>query len=73
MFLEKRNLNLTINSIINSHDIIWLNKTYGEWKNNKTTITTVEDDTIKLLTGIDKRKLKTNVTKETEYESDKSD
>jgi hypothetical protein len=29
-----RMLNLTTNSIINSRDIIWLNKTYGEWKNN---------------------------------------
>jgi hypothetical protein len=57
--------NLTTNSIINSRDIIWLNKTYGEWKNNKTTISTVEDDNIGLLTGIDKMKLTTNATKYT--------
>jgi hypothetical protein len=55
-----RMLKLTTNSIINSRDIIWLNKTYGEWKNNKTTISTVVDDTIELLTGIDKMKLTTN-------------
>jgi hypothetical protein len=48
-----RILNLTTNSIINSRDIIWLNKTYGEWKNNKTTISTAEDDTTELPTGID--------------------
>jgi hypothetical protein len=30
-----RMLNLTINSIINSRDIIWLNKTYRELKDNK--------------------------------------
>jgi hypothetical protein len=51
-----RMLNLTTNSIINSRDITWLNKTYGECKNNKTTISTAEDDTIELLTGIYKRK-----------------
>jgi hypothetical protein len=36
-----RMLNLTTNSIINSRDIIWLN---NEWKQNKTTIFNVEDD-----------------------------
>jgi hypothetical protein len=46
--------NLTTNSMINSRDIICLNKTYGEWINNKTTISTAEDDNIELLTGIDK-------------------
>jgi hypothetical protein len=61
-----RMLNLTTNSIINSRDIIWLNKTYGEWKSNKTTISTIEDDTIELPTGIDKRKLTTNATKDNE-------
>jgi hypothetical protein len=58
-------LNLTKNSIINSQDIIWLNKTYGEWKNDKTTISTAEDDTIELLTGVDKRKSIKNATKDT--------
>jgi hypothetical protein len=46
-------LNLNTNSIIDSRDIIWLNKTYGERKNNKTTISTAEDDTTELPTGID--------------------
>jgi hypothetical protein len=63
-----RMLNLTTNSIIDSQDIIWLNKTCGEWKNNKTSISVVEDDTIELPTGIDKRKLTTNATKDTEEE-----
>jgi hypothetical protein len=48
-----RMLNLTTNEIINSREIIWINKTYREWKNNKTTISTAEDDTIELPTGID--------------------
>jgi hypothetical protein len=61
-----RMLNLTTNSIINSREIICLNKTYGEWKNDKTTISTTEDDTIELLTGIDKRKLITNSTRDNE-------
>jgi hypothetical protein len=61
-----RMLNLTTNSIINSHDIIWLNKTYREWKKNKTTNSTAGDDTIELPTGIDKIKLTTNTTKDTE-------
>jgi hypothetical protein len=65
--------NLTTNSIINSRDIIWLNKTYGEWKNNKATISTVEDDTIELPTGIDKLKLTTNATMDTEDESNELD
>jgi hypothetical protein len=52
-----RMLNLTTNSIINSQDIIWLNKTYREWKDNKATISNVDDDTIELPTGIDKIKL----------------
>jgi hypothetical protein len=52
-----RMLNLTTNSIINSQDIIWLNKTYREWKHNKATISNVDDDTIELPTGIDKIKL----------------
>jgi hypothetical protein len=63
-----RMLNLTTNSMINSRDIIWLNKTYREWKNIKTTISTAEDDTIEMLTGIDKRKLITNSTKHNEEE-----
>jgi hypothetical protein len=68
-----RILNLTTNSITNSQDIIWLKKTYREWKDNKATISTVEDDTIELLTGVDKIKLTENATKETEDESNKSD
>jgi hypothetical protein len=68
-----RMLNLTTNSIINSRDIIWLNKTYGEWKNNETTISTAEDDTIELPTGIDKRKLTTNATKNAEDEGNDFD
>jgi hypothetical protein len=59
-----RMLNLTTNSIINSQDIIWLNKTYGGCKNNKTTISTAEDDTIELLNGIDKKKSTTNAKKD---------
>jgi hypothetical protein len=66
-------LNLTTNSIINSRDIIWLNKTYGEWKNNKTIISTSEDDTIQLPTGIDKVKLTLKATKNTEDEGNESD
>jgi hypothetical protein len=50
-----------------------LNKTYGEWKNNKATIYTAEDDTIELPTGIDKRKLTTNSTKDTEDEGNDLD
>jgi hypothetical protein len=50
-----------------------LNKTYGEWKKNITTISTVEDDTIELPTGIDKIKLTTNATKDTEDEGNDSD
>ena len=68
-----RMLNLTTNSIINSRDIIWLNKTYKEWKQNKTTIFNVEDDILELPTGVDKVKLTENATKETEDESNKSD
>jgi hypothetical protein len=68
-----RMLTLTTNSIINSLDIIWLNKTYGEWKNHKTTISTAEDDTIELPTGIDGRKLNTNATKDAEDEGNDSD
>jgi hypothetical protein len=66
-------INLTTNSIINSQDIILLNNTYEEWKNNKTTISASEDDTIELLTGIDKRKLTTNATKDNEDEGNDSD
>jgi hypothetical protein len=66
-------LNLTTKSIIISQDIICLNKTYAEWKNNETTISNVEDDTIDLPTGIDKRKLITNATKDTEDERNESD
>jgi hypothetical protein len=66
-------LNLTISSIINSRDIIWLNKTYREWKHDKATISNVEQETIELLTGIDKMKLTTNATKETEDENNKLD
>jgi hypothetical protein len=65
-------LNLTTNSIINSQDIIWLSKTYGKWKNNKTTIFTVEDYTIEMPTGIDKMKLTTEATKDTEDEGNES-
>jgi hypothetical protein len=68
-----RMLNLATNSIINSRDIIWLNKTYKEWKENKATIFNVEDDIIELPTGVDKVKLTENATKETEDESNKSD
>jgi hypothetical protein len=68
-----RMLNLTTNEIIYSQEIIWINKTYREWKNNKTTISTAEDDTIELPTGIDKKKLITNATKDNEDESSKSD
>jgi hypothetical protein len=53
-------------SIINSRHIIWLNKTYGDWKNNKTTISITEDDTIELPTGVDERKSTKNATKDTE-------
>jgi hypothetical protein len=49
-----RMLNLTINSIINSQDIIWLKKTYREWKDKKQQY--VEDDSIDLPTGVDKIK-----------------
>jgi hypothetical protein len=66
-------LNLTTNSIINSRDIIWLNKTYREWKNNKTTISTAKDDTIELPTCIYKIKLTTNAKKNTEDEGNESD
>jgi hypothetical protein len=45
-----------------------LNKTYGEWKKNKTKISTTEDDTIELPTGIDKRKLTTRAIKDAEDE-----
>jgi hypothetical protein len=41
-----RMLNLTTSSIVNSRDSIWLNKTYGKGKNDKTTISTTEDDNI---------------------------
>jgi hypothetical protein len=68
-----RMLNLTTNSIINSREIIWLNKTYKEWKENKAKIFNVEDDIIELPTGVDKVKLTENATKETEDESNKSD
>jgi hypothetical protein len=68
-----RMLNLTTNSIINSRDIIWLNKTYKEWKQNKATIFSVEDDILELPTGVNKVKLIENATKETEDESNKSD
>jgi hypothetical protein len=67
-----RMLNLTTNSIINSRDIILLNKTYREWKDNKAAISNFEDDTIELPTGIDKIKSTENATKETEDESNKS-
>jgi hypothetical protein len=61
-----RMLNLTTNSIINSQDIIRSNKTYAERKKIKTTISTAEDDTIELLTGIDIRTLISNSTKHNE-------
>jgi hypothetical protein len=66
-----RTLNLTTNSIINTRDIIWLNKTYGEWNINKTTLSIIEDDTIELPTGIDKMKLNTNATEDESYKLDK--
>jgi hypothetical protein len=50
-----------------------LNKTYGEWKNNKTKISTAEDDTTELLTGINERKLTANATKDTEDEGNDLD
>jgi hypothetical protein len=59
-----RMLNLTTNSIIKTQDIIWLNKTYKEWKYHKAKISNVEDDTIELPTGVDKIKLTKNATKE---------
>jgi hypothetical protein len=68
-----RMLNLTTNSIINSRDIIWLNKTYRESKDNKETISNVEDGTAELRTGVDKIKLTENATKEIEDESNKLD
>jgi hypothetical protein len=68
-----RMLNLTTNSVINSCDIIWLNKAYKEWKNSITIISAVEEETIELPTGIDKIKISTNATKEIEDESKKSD
>jgi hypothetical protein len=68
-----RMINLTTNSIINSQDIIWSNKTHREWKDNKATISNVEDDSIELLTGVDKIKLTENATKETKDESNNSD
>jgi hypothetical protein len=68
-----RMLNLTTKSIINSQDIIRLNKTYKEWKENKATIFNVEDDIIELPTGVDKVILTENAIKETEDESNKSD
>jgi hypothetical protein len=58
-----RMLNLTTISIINSRDTIWLNKTYGDWKNNKTTISNVDNDILELPTGFDKVKLTENATK----------
>jgi hypothetical protein len=58
-----RMLNLTTNSIMNSRDIIWLNKTYKERKNVKITIPAVEKETIELPAGIDKTKLTTNTKK----------
>jgi hypothetical protein len=70
---DYRMLNFTTNSIINPRDIIWLNETYGEWKKNKTTISTLLDDTIELLTGIDKQKSTTNATNDTEDESNELD
>jgi hypothetical protein len=73
VYRKYRVLNLTTNSMINSRDIIWFNKTYGEWKNSKTTNSTAKDDTIELPTGIDKRKLNTNATYETKDEGNESD
>jgi hypothetical protein len=66
-----RMLNWTTNLIINSFGIIWLNKTYREWKKIKTTTSAVEEETIEFLTGIDKMKSTTNTTKVTEVESNK--
>jgi hypothetical protein len=50
-----------------------LNKTYKEWKENKTTIFNFEDDILELPTGVDKIKLTKDATKENEDESNKSD
>jgi hypothetical protein len=68
-----RMLNLTTNSIINSQDVIWLSKTYRERKENKPTISKVEEDTIELLTGFDKVKSTENATKEIEDEGNDLD
>jgi hypothetical protein len=67
-----RILNLTTNSIINSLDIIWLNKTYKECKQNKT-IFNVEDDILELPTGVNKVRLTENATKKNEDENNKLD
>jgi hypothetical protein len=58
-----RMINLNTKSIIKSHDIIWLNKTEKEWKNDKTTIPVNEEQTIEIRTGIEKPKSNTNSTK----------
>jgi len=39
-----RLLNPETNQIINSRDIIWLNKTYGQWMKSKDSLEKVEDD-----------------------------
>jgi hypothetical protein len=67
-----RMLNSNTNSIINSHDIIWLNKAYKQWKNSKK-ISVVEEVTIQLPIGIDKTKSTTSAIKDTEHKSNKSD
>jgi hypothetical protein len=68
-----RMLNLTTNPIINSQDIIWLNKLTENRRIIKQQYPIFEDDTIELLTGVDEIKLTENATKETEDESNKSD
>jgi hypothetical protein len=70
---EYRMLNLTTSSIINSRNIIRLNKIYKEWKNAKTIISAFEEETMELPTGISKMKLTTNASKDTEDESNKLD
>jgi hypothetical protein len=57
--------------------ISWIRKflelCYRGRKDNKATISNIEDETIELPTGVDKIKLTENATKETEGESNKLD
>jgi hypothetical protein len=56
---------MTRNSLINPQIIIWLNKTYEEWKNAKTTISADEEEKIGQSTGIRKTKSIVSSTKDT--------